>query len=166
MAEVGDDMCWRQIWDVGDGFGRFRHLHPLSFTCVGHKNPKNVTNMKSSTSTCHQHICSRTNHQFRRISSLSDDSDVGDIVILVTLWWRLISDVGGWIIMLATFYGVFSQCIKSVTTILNRSSTSQICHQHRYNHLSCTEPWEFGSNNLHIFWESPLKFWMEAPDFS
>ena len=32
------------------------------------------------------------------------DSDVGDIVMLVTLWWWLILDVGGRIIMLATFF--------------------------------------------------------------
>ena len=32
------------------------------------------------------------------------DSDVGDIVRLVTLWWWLILDVGGRIIMLATFF--------------------------------------------------------------
>ena len=31
------------------------------------------------------------------------DSDVGDNVMLVTLWWWLIWDVGGWIIMLVTF---------------------------------------------------------------
>ena len=32
------------------------------------------------------------------------DSDVGDIVMLVTLWWWLTSDVGGRIIILATFF--------------------------------------------------------------
>ena len=32
------------------------------------------------------------------------DSDVGDIVMLVTLWWWLILDVGGRIIMLVTFF--------------------------------------------------------------
>ena len=32
------------------------------------------------------------------------DSDVGDIVILVTLWWCLISDVGGRIIILVTVF--------------------------------------------------------------
>ena len=57
------------------------------------------------------------------------DSDVGDIVILVTLWWWLISDVGGRIIMLATFplCWWFS---RSITSILNRSPNSQTCHQH------------------------------------
>ena len=34
------------------------------------------------------------------------DSDVGDIVVLMTLWWWLISAVGGRIIMLATFFGI------------------------------------------------------------
>ena len=32
------------------------------------------------------------------------DSDVGDIVMLVTFWWWLILDVSGRIIMLATFF--------------------------------------------------------------
>ena len=37
--------------------------------------------------------------------SLDVESDVGDIVILVTsFWWWLIWDVGGRIIMLATFF--------------------------------------------------------------
>ena len=26
-TDVGDEICWRQLWDVGDGFG---HQHPLS----------------------------------------------------------------------------------------------------------------------------------------
>ena len=44
---------------------------------------------------------------------------------LVTLWWRLISDMGGRIIILATFslcWWVF-QCNKSVTIIFNLSPT-------------------------------------------
>ena len=35
--------------------------------------------------------------------NLKGDSDVGDIVMLVTLWWWLIWDVGDRIIMLVTF---------------------------------------------------------------
>ena len=35
---------------------------------------------------------------------LLGDSDVGDTVMLVTLWWWLISDIGGRTIMLATFF--------------------------------------------------------------
>ena len=34
---------------------------------------------------------------------LEGDSDVGDIVMLVNLWWWLISDVGVRILMLTTF---------------------------------------------------------------
>ena len=41
---------------------------------------------------------------FRDYIIPNGDSDVGDIVMLVTLWWWLISDVGGRIIMLATFF--------------------------------------------------------------
>ena len=48
--DVGDKICWWQLWDVGDGFGRFCHQHPLSF--------KIVTKIKPPTSTCHQHLCS------------------------------------------------------------------------------------------------------------
>ena len=51
------------------------------------------------------------------------NSDVGDIVMLVTLWWRLIWDVGRRIIMLATFFVMFSN-------LFNRSPTSWIGHQH------------------------------------
>ena len=47
VTDVEDDPCWRQLWDVGDGFdnGFF----------------KDVTNIaiRSSWFTCHQHLCSR-----------------------------------------------------------------------------------------------------------
>ena len=36
---------WRQICDAG----------------AGHQHPKNVTNIRSPTSTCHQHLCSQPN---------------------------------------------------------------------------------------------------------
>ena len=39
-----------------------------------------------------------------RIGQIFGDSDLGDNVMLVTLGWWLISDVGGRIIMLATFF--------------------------------------------------------------
>ena len=74
--------------------------------------------------------------------------------MLVTLRWWLISDVGGRIIMLATFFVMlvaeslcwrlfslcwwFSQCILSVTDILNGSPTSQTCHQHIWSPTSVT----------------------------
>ena len=47
VTDVGDEMCWRQLWDVSDGFDRFRHQHPLSFNIiVGHQDSKDVTNIK------------------------------------------------------------------------------------------------------------------------
>ena len=49
-----------------------------------------------------------------------NDSDVSDIVMLVTVWWSLLSDVGGRI------NGDFLK-------LLNWSSTSLIGHQHRCN---------------------------------
>ena len=71
---------------------------------------------------------------------LVDDSDVCDIVMLVTLWrWR-ISVGGGRIIMFVTFMLCwwFSKCIKSVTNILNRSAISENCHQQIWSPTSVT----------------------------
>ena len=57
--DVGDEMCWRQLWDVGDGFDRSRHQHPLcSNIGVWHQHSKDATNIEIVT-TCHQHLCSR-----------------------------------------------------------------------------------------------------------
>ena len=53
------------------------------------------------------------------------NSDVGDIFMLVTFGWWLISDVSDRIIIL-------------VTNILNRSPTSQTCHQHIWSPTSVT----------------------------
>ena len=41
---------------------------------------------------------------FNTSAHCSGDSDVGDIVMLVTLWRWLISHIGGIIIMLTTFF--------------------------------------------------------------
>ena len=38
------------------------------------------------------------------------DSAVGDVIMLMTLWWLLISDVDGRIIMLATFFVMLMIC--------------------------------------------------------
>ena len=85
------------------------------------------------------------------------DSDVGDIVMLVTLWWWLIWDVGGRIIMLATFFVVFNRSLtcwighqhpESITNISNLSPThlvSNIRHKHRcYRSKSPTKNSNFG----------------------
>ena len=56
VTVVGEEMCWRQLGDVGDGFGRSRHQHPLSFyISVEHQHSKDVTNAQklSLTSTYH-----------------------------------------------------------------------------------------------------------------
>ena len=71
----------------------------------------------------------------------SGHSDVGDIVMLVTLWWWLISDLGGRIIMLATFFVKLRKltlCVKSVTNIVIRSPTSQTCNQQIWSPTSVT----------------------------
>ena len=47
MTDVGDEMCWRQLRDIGDGFGRLRHQHHLFFNIsVEHQHPKDVTNIE------------------------------------------------------------------------------------------------------------------------
>ena len=57
VTDDEDEICWRQLGDVGDGFGRFRHQDPLSFTIsVGHQHPKDVTNIEIPSPTlnnCH-----------------------------------------------------------------------------------------------------------------
>ena len=42
VTNVGDEMCWRQLRDIGDGLGRFRHQHPLSLNILS----KDVTNIE------------------------------------------------------------------------------------------------------------------------
>ena len=38
VTDGGDEMCWRQLRDVGDDFDRFRHQHPLGLSIsVGHQ---------------------------------------------------------------------------------------------------------------------------------
>ena len=62
VTDVGDEMCWRPHWDVGDGFRRFFHQHSLSFNInFGHQQPKDVTNIEILSLTsknCHQHLWS------------------------------------------------------------------------------------------------------------
>jgi len=70
VTDSGDEMCWRQLWDVGDGFAGYCQQYPLSFNkSVGqqqpkdvtiskfcHLHPKIITKIKSPTSTCHQNL--------------------------------------------------------------------------------------------------------------
>ena len=86
-----------------------------------------VINRSPASQSCHQHILSPTSFtNIYVITSWFGDSDVGDIVMLVTLWWWPIWDVGARITILVTFsvISVIFECIKSVTNILNRSPTS------------------------------------------
>ena len=55
------------------------------------------------------------------------DGDWFQMLVKESLWWRLFS-----------LCWLFSQCIKSVINILNRSPTSQICHQHIWSPTSVT----------------------------
>ena len=72
VTDVGDEMCWRLFWDVGDVLAisvtnilylstlssgtNIQKMLPTSKFC--HQHPKIVTNIKSPTSTRHQHLCS------------------------------------------------------------------------------------------------------------
>ena len=62
------------------------------------------------------------------------------VMLVTSLCWWPILDVGGRIIMLASFSLCwwFFQCIKSVTYIVNRSPTSLTCHQHICSPTSVT----------------------------
>ena len=59
VTDIRGEMCWRQILDVGDKFGRFRHQHPISLIiCVGQQHPEDVVNIEILSPTpenCHQH---------------------------------------------------------------------------------------------------------------
>ena len=64
VADVGDEMCWWQLWDVGGGFGHFYGKHPLSLhLSVKHQPLKDVTNIEIQLPTLsHQH------HDFTNIT--------------------------------------------------------------------------------------------------
>ena len=72
------------------------------------------------------------------VLNLKGDSDVGDIAMLMTLWWWLTWNVGDRIIMLATFLSCscFFQCIKSVINVSNLSThlVPNIRHQHKWTY--------------------------------
>ena len=122
-------------------------------------------------SQCHQKHFGRTEvSDFNSTIWYGGDSDVVDIVKLVTLWWWLISDVGARIIKLATcsLCWWFSQCTKSVTNILTRSPTSETCHQNIWSPTSVTnidvtdmahmiwlmwyDPWYDPYHMTHLIW--------------
>ena len=63
----------------------------------------------------------------------SDDGDIEMMVIDLRCWWR-------WYHYVVDFFRYVSDTltIKLVTNILNRSSTSQPCHQHIWSQTSVT----------------------------
>ena len=80
VTDVGDEICWRQLWEVDDGWMvdfvtnilyllalvsgtnilYLQKMSPISKFC--HQHPTIITNIKSPTSTCHQHLCSPSHH--------------------------------------------------------------------------------------------------------
>ena len=56
VTDVGDKMCWRQLWDVGDGFGRFFTNILYLLTLVSGQQ-KDVTNFEILS------LTSKNNHQ-------------------------------------------------------------------------------------------------------
>ena len=57
-TDVGDEICWRQLWDVGDGFGQFCHQHPLSKKTIFQHQGRAPRSKR-----CHQYRNSVTNIQ-------------------------------------------------------------------------------------------------------
>ena len=48
VTDVGDEMCWWQLQNIGDGFGVFDHQHLLFHISIGHQHSKDVTNIHKS----------------------------------------------------------------------------------------------------------------------
>ena len=88
----------------------------------------------------------KTVHLQKDIEGYDGDSDVGDNVMLVTTWcwWFYDSDRFKMLVTESLCWRLFSlcwwfsQCIKSVTNILNWSPTSHTCHQHIWSPTSVT----------------------------
>ena len=89
VTDVGDEMCSRQLWDVGDRFRRFRHQHRLSLNnSVGHQHPKDVTNIEIlSPTTKNRHQYKITNIHLSPTSMLSWQTVLflSEIVILASI---------------------------------------------------------------------------------
>ena len=90
------------------------------------------------------------------INNMIGDSNISDIVMLMTLWWWLISDVGGRIIMLATFFVIFRICsmylighqhILSPTSVNNIDVTTWTCQHFQINIITMS-PTSFEPNHL------------------
>ena len=44
VTDVGDELCWSQLWDIGDAFSYFYHQQPIYLNInVGNQLPKDVT---------------------------------------------------------------------------------------------------------------------------
>ena len=99
------------------------------------------------------------------------DSDIGDIVMLVTLWWWLIWESLCWRLFSLCWW--FFLCIKSITNIPNRSPTSQNCHQHIWSPTSVTNidvtmtmTWLQGRGLRPLFLSSIRRTWVRwGPNF-
>ena len=76
-------------------------------------------------------LCPKLVRSDQRTTGIVGDSDVGDIGMLVTsvCWWLYDGDLFKMLVAESLCWW-FSQCIKSVTNILNQSLTSWIGHQH------------------------------------
>ena len=138
VTDVGDEMFWRQFWDVGYDFGGFRHQHPLSLNIdIGYQHAKDVANIeipsliserchryrnltqqfiiniKSPTSACHQHQCSPRYwfcHQQRRLSPAvcRQHNDVSNIIVAGT-------EFNGWASTLTWMVQVKCSSVQSVS---------------------------------------------------
>ena len=115
VTDVEDKICYRQLWDDGDGFRRFCHQHPLSLSIsVGHQpiiSDKSPTNLVPNIR--HQHACSKS-HQFND-SAKSGIKNRRYITIKAGfLGQQSVSDNWTWIFIITWYYPVSKKISRSV----------------------------------------------------
>ena len=121
--------CWRmletnfflwQLWDLGDGFGRSCHQHPLSFDIgIGHQHLKDVTNIEILSPT------SRNYHQ-HKVTNINSPTSMWPYEIATSM------------LMTAHDFRWRFPWLDIVTIIPNLSSTSQTCHHNIWSLKSIT----------------------------
>ena len=87
--DVRGEMCRRQYWGIGDGFDRSRHQHALcththemsSITIFCYQHPTIVTNIKSPTFTCHQHLSGHFDRNIRKTPHFQKPSFILKIIL-------------------------------------------------------------------------------------
>ena len=86
MTDAGDELCWWQFKDFGDGFGHF-----------GYQDRNSITNIYTSsrTSRCHQNHCHRDVHEniMKLVIDVGHRFDMLETFFLDNLTSKLISNI-------------------------------------------------------------------------